>query len=393
MNIFKIIVLDSILLLFPRFVYLIYLSTNKNIKNKQIYSTISLISSFYLVYIFDTNIICTIIILNSIIILSYLENKYIIANIFAIIIVIIYMNTLSYIWILLISYVVGFILYLNSYKRISNIIFVEIYIIISGIIYIILSSNINIIVGYVLITNIICYLNYLAGNILRTHMNYKELQKEKQIRMSLFKITHEIKNPIAVCKGYLDMLNVDNTNQVKKYIPIIKSEVERLLSILQDYLLINKTNLDLDVMDFNLLIEETVQKIEPLLKEKNIDINTELIEDEVFINGDYNRLSQVLINILKNSIEAIDCNMGKIDLKTNLKNNKYYIKIEDNGCGMTNDVIKKMKDPFYTTKLRGSGLGVSLIYEIVEAHGGKVEYYSEYGKGTKVILSFPLLNY
>jgi signal transduction histidine kinase len=233
---------------------------------------------------------------------------------------------------------------------------------------------------------------YKTGkSIIETHMTYKQLQQEKQIRLSLFKITHEIKNPIAVCKGYLDMMNVHDNSQVEKYIPIIKSEIERLLSLLQDFLLINKSNLDLDIMDFNMLIEDTLTKLEPLLKENNIDLNLSLIDDEIFVNGDYNRLSQVLINIIKNSIEAIDDNKkGKINISTKVKNNKYYLLVEDNGIGMNKDVLSKMKDPFYTTKKRGSGLGVSLIYEIIEAHNGKVEYSSEYGKGTKVSIQIPI---
>ena len=221
-------------------------------------------------------------------------------------------------------------------------------------------------------------------------MTYKELQKEKQIRLSLFKITHEIKNPIAVCKGYLDMLDVRNKEQVTKYIPIIKSEIERLLILLQDFLLINKCNMDLDIMDINMLVEDTLDKMNLLLKEKNIKVNTNLIDDEVYINGDYNRLSQVMINIIKNSIEAIKYDSGIINIKESIKNNEYYLTIEDNGEGMTKEVLSKMKEPFFTTKTRGSGLGISLIYEIVEAHGGSVNYISSYGKGTKVILKFPI---
>ena len=97
----------------------------------------------------------------------------------------------------------------------------------------------------------------------------KILQKEKQIRLSLFKVTHEIKNPIAVCKGYLDMLNVNNKEQVSKYIPIIKSEIERLLTLLEDFMLVNKNNVDLDIMDINLLLEEVTDKLKPLLDENS----------------------------------------------------------------------------------------------------------------------------
>ena len=105
-------------------------------------------------------------------------------------------------------------------------------------------------------------------------------------------------------------------------------------------------------MDVKKLIEETLYKFENL--SDNITINYEEMDDEIFINGDYNRLSQVLINIIKNSIEAIDKNsQGKISIKTKLKNNKYYIIVEDNGIGMNKEVLANMKTPFYTTKKRG----------------------------------------
>ena len=397
MNIFKIIMLDSILLLFPRIVYLTYLSTNKNIINKELYSSLSLITSFFLIYIFNENIYIAILIIYSIEILAYLEDKYILANIIRMTTVISYMQESNYLWIVLLIYLITVFLHIiQNQKKISKVLFIEIFVAVSSALYLQfiyyneINFDFNIIIGYIIITNIVCAMNYIGKDILKTHMSYKEMQKEKQIRTSLFKITHEIKNPIAVCKGYLDMLDVDNTNQVKKYIPIIKSEIERLLGILQDYLLINKASMDLDIMDFNVLIEETIEKLNPLIKSKNINLCTNLEEDEIFINGDYNRLSQVMINIIKNSIEAIECNCGKIEIEAKLNNSNCCIKIEDNGCGMTTDTMKKMKTPFYTTKLRGSGLGVSLIYEIVEAHGGKVEYLSQYGKGTKVMLYFPI---
>ena len=394
---FEICLIDSILILFPLVIYLLYLSTNKNLKCKNVYIILSLVSSFYLLYRFNINTISTVLILNSIIIISYIEDKYILANIFSLLIIILYRNY-NHVWLLIFIYLIGILLnILNSKKKISNIVFLEIFVIISSFIYFIFSYkynnyfSLNIIISYIIISNIIYQMNYLGKKILSTHMTYKELQNEKQVRLSLFKITHEIKNPIAVCKGYLDMMNTKDISQVEKYVPIIKSEIERLLGILQDYLLINKANMDLDIMDINMLVEDTLDKLKPMLDDKSINLDLDLIDDEVFINGDYNRLSQVLINIIKNSIEAID-NGGLIKINSTIKNDNYFIVIEDNGCGMTSDIMSKMREPFYTTKHRGSGLGVSLIYDIVEAHHGTVDYKSEYGKGTKVTLTFSLLN-
>lgn len=407
MNLFQIVFLDVILLTFPLLVYLIYLSTNMNInsKSKSIYFKLTLITSFFMIYSYGTNDpkIIPILVLNSVIILSYLEDKYILANLLASITILIYSGVFNNVYFLLIIYaLMAFIYLIKKYIKVNNLIFIETFIITSSVVYYIWIYKYNniyfnpnklflIITSYFFIVNIICLMYEEGKSILQTHLTFKELQQEKQIRLSLFKITHEIKNPIAVCKGYLDMLNVRDEKQVQKYIPIIRSEIERLLSLLQDFLLINKSNMDLDIMDFNMLIDDAVYKMKPLLNENNINLNLDLIDDEVFINGDYNRLSQVLINLIKNSIEAVPSDReGKISISTHIKKNKYFVVIEDNGNGMTKDVLSKIKEPFYTTKKRGSGLGVSLVYEIIEAHHGKIEYESDYGKGTRVTLEMPL---
>lgn len=405
MNLFQIIFLDGILLIFPILVYLIYLSTSKEITNnsKKLYLSLVIITSFFLLYNYgiDTTKLIPVLVLNSIIIFAYLEDKYIIANLLSLTILIIYNFDFNNIFFLSISYILIAFLYLLR-KKLSNIIFVELSLFLSYIVYCIwiLKYNrelynieliLSIFVCYIFISNIIYFMYYTGKKILDIHFTYKELQQEKQIRLSLFKITHEIKNPIAVCKGYLDMMDAKDSKQVERYVPIIKSEIERLLSLLQDFLLINKDNLDLDIMDFNMLIEDTIHKLDPLLNYNNIKLDLDIVDDEIFINGDYNRLSQVLINIIKNSIEAIPENSeGKINISTKIKNNKYYLIIEDNGVGMDKEILSNIRKPFYTTKKRGSGLGVSLIYEIIEVHNGKIEYSSEYGKGTKVKIQLPI---
>ena len=405
MNLFQIVFLNVVLIIFPILVYLIYLSTNKNIKDKtkKLYLSLALVTSFFMIYNYGINNpeIISVLILGFTVIFSFLEDKYILANIFTIFIIFIYYSLFNNILYLLIGYILINIIYLlKKYIKLNNLLFVNISIIINSVVYFVWIYKYNkeffypyslilIIASFFFITNIINFMYETGKKILQTHLTYKELKQEKQIRLSLFKITHEIKNPIAVCKGYLDMMNVRDTKQVERYIPIIKSEIERLLTLLQDFLLINKDNLDLDIMDFNMLLEDTIEKLNPLIKDNNINLKLDIIDDEIFINGDYNRLSQVLLNIIKNSIEAIE-EKGKITIKTKIKNNKYHLEIKDNGIGMDKEVLSNIKKPFYTTKKRGSGLGVSLIYEIIEAHNGKVEYTSEYGKGTKVTLELPI---
>ena len=302
------------------------------------------------------------------------------------------MNSFNYTYLLGLIYIILFVLYKLKMKKP---LYLEVSIFTSLIIYVLwiykfnneyFNNNLIILsICYIFISNMF-YLMCIEGNkALKVHLDYKEIKKDDQIHLSLFKITHEIKNPIAVCKGYLDMINTNDKDQVERFIPIIKSEIERLLVILEDFLNINRQSTNMDIMDINMLIEDVVDKL--VLSSDDIKINTNLIDDEIYINGDYNRLNQMLINILKNSIESITTK-GFINITSYFKNKNYIVTIEDNGVGMSKEILSKMKEPFYTTKSRGTGLGMTLIYEIAGAHNIKVHYSSKERVGTKVTLKF-----
>lgn len=236
---------------------------------------------------------------------------------------------------------------------------------------------------------IILYLFKITENITSLYQNISELEKEKQLRNSFFKITHEVKNPIAVCKGYLEMLNPKNQDQINRYIPIIKQEIDRSLSIMTDFMEFSKIKIDNELLDINILLEDVIDKVNFLALSKNIKLSYTLIDDDIYINGDYNRLKQVFINIVKNSMEAIN-EKGQIQINSYINSKYYYIEIIDNGCGMDKETLSKIKEMFYTTKKQGSGLGVSLSNEIIKAHKGSINYKSKLGKGTKTIVKLPI---
>lgn len=228
-------------------------------------------------------------------------------------------------------------------------------------------------------------------NIVNLNNSLKELEKEKTLRNSLFKLTHEIKNPLAVCKGYLDMLDINNKKNCEKYIGIIKNEIERTLIIMDDFLDYTKIKLNKNVMDVILLLEDTVDSMEPLFDKFDVDVSSDFIDDEIYIDGDYNRLKQVLVNILKNSIEARKEENAKINLNTKLRDKKLIISISDNGVGMDKEELKNIGKAFYTTKVKGTGLGVLLSREIVESHEGSIVYNSIKNEGTTVMIELPIL--
>ena len=223
-------------------------------------------------------------------------------------------------------------------------------------------------------------------------IKYNKIKKDSRVKTSLFKITHEIKNPIAVIKAYLDMLDTKDKKKVEKYIPIIKSEIDRLLNLLEDFLLVNKANISFDIMDINMLIDDILSRELPIIKSNKIKFDAYLIDDEIYINGDYNRLAQVLINIIKNSIEAMENRDYKLlTIKEVIKGSNVNIIISDSGVGISKRIMNMIKEPFYTTKNRGTGLGVPLSDEIIKAHAGTLVYESKENIGTKVTIKLPLL--
>ena len=251
-------------------------------------------------------------------------------------------------------------------------------------------SLFGIVILFYIVTFFILYLFKLIDKITNLHSEVRELEKEKKIKDSLFKLTHEIKNPIAVCNGYLDMIDVNDSKKVAKYIPIIKQEIARSLNIMTDFMEYSKININKEIIDINLLLDDVYDSFKIINKMSNIKLEYKESEDEIYIDGDYNRLKQVILNLIKNSSEAIVKN-GIIKISSEVKDNKYMIYIEDNGSGMDSETLKHIKDLFYTTKEKGSGIGVSLSNEIIKAHNGKLKYSSKLNEGTKVTIILPIL--
>ena len=371
------ILFNVIILLFPLIVNLFYCTYSNNINKEQnkLYMDISLLSSLYLLLIYNQGNTNLIILFNIPLLFAFIKRRTFVSFIITFIILFNYTDTNITIYI--IEYLIYYLVYFFYQKNILNLFLL---------IKFIFNFNILTSVIFVTTTYLVIFLYKKGEDIIKLHMNIKELEKETQLRTSLFKITHEIKNPIAVCKSYLDMFDINNKDH-ERYIVILKEEMDKILLLLQDFLSMNKIKIQKEILDINLLLEDVVKQFEPVLKEKNIIFKHNICQDEIFIEGDYNRLNQVLINMIKNSIEAIE-NNGIIKLDYKLDNN-FKIIIEDNGIGIPEDELEKIKEPYYTTKKNGTGLGVSLSIEIIKSHNGNIKYIP-LKKGTKVIIELPI---
>jgi len=410
LNTINIILINLIILLFPLVINLFYFAHLKNVE-KERNSTLldfSLLSSVYLFYTHCKieNTMDFIVLLNIPLIIAFLKNRRFVSFIISIFIVCIYnLNSDIHLIVLIIEYFIYYIIFILSDKKMKrdNIILtctIIIKCVISLFYHFVLKDytlyqsieQLLILIVYALVASLIIYIYEIGEDIINLHLTAKELEQEKQIRDSLFKITHEIKNPIAVCKSYLDMYDIKNKEH-EKYIPIVKEEIDKTLLLLQDFLAMNKIKIQKEILDCSLLLEDIVSQFEPVMKSKNIKFNYDIIDDEVYIEGDYNRLSQVLINIIKNSIEAIDIEKtSEISIYTKIENDQIIISIYDNGIGIAEDELEKIKEAFYTTKKNGTGLGVSLSCEIINVHNGTINFISKKYEWTEVEISLPILD-
>lgn len=406
----NIILINLIILLFPLVINLFYLAHLKNVEKEQSSTLLdfSLLSSIYLFYTHCKieNTMEYIALLNIPLIIAFLKNRRFVSLIMSIFIICIYyLNSDIHLIVLILEYFIYYVVFVLSDKKMArdNIILNFTIIMkctISLFYYYILNnytlyqsiSQILILIVYAVVASLIIYIYEIGEDIINLHLSAKELEQEKQIRDSLFKITHEIKNPIAVCKSYLDMFDIKNKDH-ERYIPIVKEEIDKTLLLLQDFLAMNKIKIQKEILDCSLLLEDIVSQFEPVMKSKNIKFNYEIIDDEVYIEGDYNRLNQVFINLIKNSIEAIDENKkSEISIFTKLESDQIIITIYDNGIGISEDELEKIKEAFYTTKKNGTGLGVSLSCEIINAHSGTINFISKKYEWTEVEISLPILD-
>lgn len=403
------VVFNISILLLPMSFYLLSISYQNNIKriSKHLLSITLIIQ--VILFIFLKDYTKSILLINIPLLISFLKRKELTSIILSILIVYYYVFLLNYnLYFIFCEYVLYYVIYYivnKSYKVVS---LIYIFVFIKSIVLSVETFYFQEVSNYFLVnylevivkmlvfyvSSYLVFIYLLKGeSIMNLNTAIKELEKEKVLRTSLFKLTHEIKNPLAVCKGYLDMLDLNNKDKILKYIPIIKGEIERTLTLMDDYLDYTKVKIQKEEVDIYLLLNDIIESLELFFKENKINLEYLVPDDELYLMVDYNRIKQVIVNILKNATEARDINKEELIIKIRTRVTKNYFKIiiEDNGIGMDKDVLEQVTDLFFTTKKNGTGLGTSLSKEIVELHGGKIKYLSEVGIGTTVIINLPLL--
>lgn len=239
-----------------------------------------------------------------------------------------------------------------------------------------------------------------AYEIIKTqHKKLQELDKVKT--QFLANITHELRTPLNAIIGFSEALDSklfgDLNQKQAEYIKDIQISSLHLLGMINEILDISKIEahamkFNPDKINPNVVIQEVINILEPLYKNKNIDVSF-ITEFDGFINADYQKLRQILFNLLSNAIKYTNDN-GKIEIIQETKNKDYILKIKDNGVGIDkkyhNKIFKKFVqlDNIYCKKQSSTGLGLTITKELVKLHNGKISLKSELNKGTTFIVEF-----
>lgn len=211
-------------------------------------------------------------------------------------------------------------------------------------------------------------------------------------------VAHEIRNPLTALNGFIALMKKDLHNENgngrlnnEKYLEIMDGELKRIESIVSELLMVAKPQaLNVKKKDIKAILNDVINLVQTQATMNNIEIIADFNSKPVMVSCDENQIKQVMINVLKNAIEAMN-DGGHIFINVDLSNQEIVkVLFIDEGIGIPDDRLTKLGEPFYTTKEKGTGLGLMVSQKIMQQHQGKMHFTSQMGKGTTVELSFPL---
>lgn len=227
-------------------------------------------------------------------------------------------------------------------------------------------------------------------------------ESDKFQQKFLSNISHDFRSPLTSIKGYLEAIS-DGTvppELVHKYIDIVLFETERLTKLTSNILTLNELDpktvrLELSDFDINSVIKHTIETFEVTCKKKKIHFQLILPNETAFVYADKGKIQQVIYNLVDNAIKfSNESSIIYITLKQ--KNEKIYVSVKDTGSGIPKENIDKIWDRFYKTDVsrgrdkKGSGLGLSITKEVIQAHDENIDVISTVGVGTEFIFTLPI---
>jgi two-component system sporulation sensor kinase A len=227
------------------------------------------------------------------------------------------------------------------------------------------------------------------GERIETNEQLRRSEKLAVVGQTAAAVAHEIRNPLTAIKGFMQLfLAEEKVNPA--FSKIMLDELNRVETIISEFLTMSKPHSEKSVsVQIDQLIEQVIQLLQSQALMKNKEIHFERIHLEVEpIAGDPNSLKQVFMNVIQNSLDSLS-EKGTVKVGISTDSTGVFVHIHDNGCGIPKERLEKLGEPFYSTKEKGTGLGLMTSFRIIEHHNGKMKIDSEEGKGTTVTIWLP----
>ena len=221
-------------------------------------------------------------------------------------------------------------------------------------------------------------------------------------------MAHEIKNPLGAISIHIQLIQKalekarENEDKlpakkfVEDHIDVVNEEIEHLNKLVMDFLLaVRPIKAQLELKDPDKLINGLIDFIKPEFNKAAIKVEFRQSESNKKIMLDEKLFRDVIMNISQNALAALKTKFqgeegGQFTISDKVEGNKYILTIADNGCGMSEETLAKIFEPYYTTKANGTGLGMTMVYKIIKEFSGEIFVNSKEGEGTAFVISFPI---
>ena len=224
-----------------------------------------------------------------------------------------------------------------------------------------------------------------------------QLQAERSHELSLVGqiaagVAHEVKNPLASIKGAADILTDDETLPAEReeFKSILRNEIKRIDTTITEFLAFARPKeTKLEKLNVSDALQTSLRQMNAEAARRGIRIESDL-EDDLYVNGDREKLHQMTLNLILNAIQASKQD-DTIDfrLKTHSPH-KARLTIRDAGVGIDVVDLERVLEPFFTTRSSGTGLGLAIVKDVVDTHSGEISIDSRKGAGTTVTVTLPL---
>lgn len=228
-------------------------------------------------------------------------------------------------------------------------------------------------------------------HLLNTLMKHEKLESVSHFAAA---VSHELRNPIQSIKGFIQLMQMYDYSREKQleFHDTILSEINAAESLIDDYLVYAKPAYgELDRMEVNEEVCGVLKILGPYANSRDVELYCHAAEEEVDIMGDRQKFRQAMVNIIRNGVEAMP-DGGEMHVRIQVTSSKVIVEAADEGIGMTKEEVERLGEPYFSNKIKGTGLGMMVTYSVIRQMNGSITVDSHKGVGTVFKLVFPRID-